>query len=208
MALGPHAYSLAIEAFNGTCVALEQAAGFLQADVIFHREIHVSFGMGQDWQIAHVQKPLHFIYRNDVPYLGSVADGKFDEDVIALPGQKPAFFKRFRPCLRDKPILHGRNQFQGNVTNCQCLPQTVAGAVHDIRRIAVQIGPVRRADGPLKAPGHLTTRQIGRHLQTPGSVINLRKNMTMAVYFHCSAKIRIIFGLIANLSAFADRRAA
>ena len=48
---------------------------------------------------------------------------------------------------------------------------------------------------------------VGRHLQTPGSVINLRKNMTMAVYFHCSAKIRIIFGLIADLAAFADRRA-
>ena len=83
----PHTDALAIEAFKGTGIALKQAACFFQADVIFHGEIHIALRMGQDGLIAHVQKPLHFIYRDNIPYLSTIADGKLDEDVIAFPGQ-------------------------------------------------------------------------------------------------------------------------
>ena len=48
--------------------------------------------------------------------------------------------------------------------------------------------------------GYLSACQIGRYLQAPGSVVNLRKNMTMAVNFHGCAKIRIIFGVTAGLA--------
>ena len=179
----------AVETFEGGEVALEGGAGVVPAAVVVGGGPEVAFGMGQDGPVAVGDELPDLFGRVDVADFQGVGDGKFDEDVIALPGQQPAVFADFGPGFGDEAVFHRRNQFQSDPGFVEGLLQPLAGGDDRRRRVPVQPRAVRGAHRALESVGRQFPREEDGFLHRPGAVVQARQDVAMAIvcgeFLHC-----------------------
>ena len=184
----------AVEAFERSEIALEGRAGVVPAPVIVFGGPEVALRMGQDGLEAVGQERPDLGGRVDAAKLPRIGDGQFDEDMIALPGQQPAFRADFRPGFGKEPILERGHELQPDPGLDERLLQPFARRDHRRWRIPIQPRAMRRAHRPLEPVRRQLPRQKQGVLHRLRPIVEAGQDMAMAIVcgqsFHRTAKIR------------------